>query len=189
MNFQFHAAQSYAVLGHNGSGKSTLMQILSGFLSPSAGKIIFSDKDKVIDINAIYRQVTFAAPYTELIEELTLKEAIAFHVKFKPFVNDMKHGEFLELLQLPKTAHDKAIQFFSSGMKQRLKLALSILSDCPILLLDEPSITLDKEGVNWYRGLLREYALGKKLLVIASNVEEDVQECSQRISITDFKRQ
>lgn len=189
MNFQFQTGQSYAVLGHNGSGKSTLMQILSGFLSPSAGKIIYSDKEKIIDVNAIYRQVTFAAPYTELIEELTLKEAIAFHVKFKPLVNAMKAGEFLELLQFSKSADDKPIQFFSSGMKQRLKLALSILSDSPVLLLDEPSITLDREGVNWYRGLLRDYALGKKLLVIASNVEEDVQECNHRLSITDFKRQ
>jgi ABC-type molybdenum transport system ATPase subunit/photorepair protein PhrA len=55
------------------------------------------------------------------------------------------------------------------------------------LLLDEPSITLDREGVNWYKGLLRDYALGKKLLVIASNVEEDIQDCSQRLSIADFK--
>jgi ABC-type multidrug transport system ATPase subunit len=54
-------------------------------------------------------------------------------------------------------------------------------------LLDEPSITLDREGVNWYRNLLKEYALGKKLVVIASNIEEDVQDCSQSINITDFK--
>ena len=187
MNFRFQQGESYAVLGHNGSGKSTLMQILSGFLSPSAGKIIFTDKEKIIDINAIYRYVTFTAPYTELVEELTLKEAINFHLKFKPLVHGMKSAELLELLQLPNSAHDKPIQFFSSGMKQRLKLALSILSDCPVLLLDEPSITLDREGVNWYRGLLRDYALGKKLLVIASNVEEDVQDCSQRLSIADFK--
>jgi ABC-type multidrug transport system ATPase subunit len=187
MNFRFNQGEAYAVLGHNGSGKSTLMQILSGFLSPSTGKIIYTDKEKLIDINAIYRYVSFTAPYTELVEELTLKEAIAFHVKFKPLMHGMNSYEFLELLQLPKSAHDKSIQFFSSGMKQRLKLALSILSECPVLLLDEPSITLDREGVNWYKGLLRDYALGKKLLVIASNVEEDIQDCSQRLSIADFK--
>ncbi len=187
VNFQFRGGESFAVLGHNGSGKSTLMQILSGFLSPSSGKIIYTENDKLIDINSVYRKVAFTAPYTELIEELTLKEAIAFHAKFKPLANGMKRDDLLNLLQFPKSAHDKAIQFFSSGMKQRLKLALSILSDCPVLLLDEPSITLDREGVNWYRNLLKEYALGKKLVVIASNVEEDLQDCDQSISITDFK--
>ncbi len=187
VNFQFRGGESCAVLGHNGSGKSTLMQILSGFLSPSSGKIIYTENDKLIDINSVYRKVAFTAPYTELIEELTLKEAIAFHAKFKPLANGMKRDDLLDLLQFPKSAHDKAIQFFSSGMKQRLKLALSILSDCPVLLLDEPSITLDREGVNWYRNLLKEYALGKKLVVIASNVEEDLQDCDHSISITDFK--
>lgn len=187
MNYQFRGGESYAVLGHNGSGKSTLMQILSGFLSPSSGRIIYNENDKLIDVNSVYRKVTFAAPYTELIEELTLKESIAFHKKFKPLINGLERNEMLELLQFPKSAHDKAVQFFSSGMKQRLKLALSILSDCPVLLLDEPSITLDREGVNWYRNLLKEYALGKKLVVIASNIEEDVQDCSQSINITDFK--
>lgn len=187
VNFQLRGGESCAVSGHNGSGKSTLMQILSGFLSPSSGKIIYTENDKLIDINSVYKKVAFTAPYTELIEELTLKEAIAFHAKFKPLANGMKRDDLLDLLQFPKSAHDKAIQFFSSGMKQRLKLALSILSDCPVLLLDEPSITLDREGVNWYRNLLKEYALGKKLVVIASNVEEDLQDCDQSISITDFK--
>ena len=188
MNFQFQEGESYAVLGNNGSGKSTLMQILSGYLSPSTGKIIYKEDNKVIDVNGIYRYVTFTSPYTELIEELTLKESLSFHMKFKPLVNGMKRSDVLDLLQLHKNAQDKAVQFFSSGMKQRLKLALSILSDCPVLLLDEPTITLDREGVNWFRNLLKEYAIGKKLLVIASNVEEDIQDCSHKINITDFKK-
>jgi ABC-type multidrug transport system ATPase subunit len=188
MNFQFQSRESYAVLGHNGSGKSTFMQILSGYLSPSAGKIIYTLDNKVIDINVIYRYITFASPYTELIDELTLKESIAFHTKFKPLLNDLKKSDVLELMKFPRNAHDKAVQFFSSGMKQRLKLALSILSDCPILLLDEPTITLDREGINWYKNLLAEYAIGKKLLVIASNVEEDIQACKHKISIADFKK-
>jgi ABC-type multidrug transport system ATPase subunit len=142
----------------------------------------------VIDINGIYRYITFASPYTELIDELTLKESIAFHMKFKPLLNGLKKSDVLELMQLPRNAQDKAVQFFSSGMKQRLKLALSILSDCPVLLLDEPTITLDREGINWYKNLLNEYAMGKKLLVIASNVEEDIQACKHIISVADFKK-
>jgi ABC-type multidrug transport system ATPase subunit len=188
MDFTFMESESYAVLGHNGSGKSTLMQLLSGFLSPSSGKIIFSNGAKTLDINEVYRHVAFAAPYTELVEELTLMESVRFHMNFKPLMKGLNIEDVPDMMQLPKNARDKAVQFFSSGMKQRLKLALAILSDCQVLLLDEPTITLDREGVAWYREMLKEYALGKKLVVIASNVEEDVQGCKQRLNILDFKK-
>lgn len=187
MDFHFYSGESYAVLGHNGSGKSTLMQMLSGFLSPSSGKIVFKKDSKILDINQVYREVSFAAPYTELVEELTLEEAIHFHVKFKTLMKGLRPSDALELMQLPKSAAKKPVQFFSSGMKQRLKLALAILSDCPLLLLDEPTITLDREGIAWYRALLQNYALGEKLLIIASNVEEDVAVCTERLDILQYK--
>jgi ABC-type multidrug transport system ATPase subunit len=188
MDYQFFATESYAVLGHNGSGKSTLMQMLSGFLSPSSGRIIFSENNKILDINQVYKCVSFAAPYTELVEELTLEESLQFQQKFKHFVAGLTVNSVLELLQLPKTAKNKPVQFFSSGMKQRLKLALAILSDTPVLLLDEPTITLDTQGISWYRMLLQDYALGKKLVIIASNVEEDVRGCSQQLDILAYKK-
>jgi ABC-type multidrug transport system ATPase subunit len=188
MDYQFLATESYAVLGHNGSGKSTLMQMLSGFLSPSSGRIIFSENNKILDINQVYKCVSFAAPYTELVEELTLEESLQFQQKFKHFVAGLTVNSVLELLQLPKTAKNKPVQFFSSGMKQRLKLALAILSDTPVLLLDEPTITLDTQGISWYRKLLQDYALGKKLVIIASNVEEDVRGCNRKLDILEYKK-
>lgn len=187
LDYCFEPNQSYAVLGHNGSGKSTLMQILSGYLSPSSGKIIFSLNDNLIDINNLYRYISFSAPYTELIEELTLEESIQFHSKFKPLLNGMKINTLLDLLNLPKSAKNKAVQYFSSGMKQRLKLSLSVLSDAPLLLLDEPTITLDKEGIEWYRELMQEYAMEKKTVIIASNIEEDVKGCNHQLNILDYK--
>jgi ABC-type multidrug transport system ATPase subunit len=187
MDFRFSAGESYAVLGHNGSGKSTLMQLLSGFLSPSSGKVIFSLHDKVLDINSVYKHISFAAPYTELIEELTLEESLRFHQSFKPLVSGMTTAKMLDLLKLPQSARQKPVQFFSSGMKQRLKLALAFLSDTPVLLLDEPTITLDREGVAWYRYLLEEYALTKRLVIVASNVEEDLAGCQTRVDILQYK--
>jgi len=187
MDYRFSDMGSYAILGHNGSGKSTLMQLLSGFLSPSSGKVVFSLKDKVLDINSVYKHVSFAAPYTELIEELTLEESVQFHQNFKPLISGMTTATVLDLLKLPQSARQKPVQFFSSGMKQRLKLALAFLSDTPVLLLDEPTITLDREGVAWYGHLLEQYALGKRLVVIASNVEEDLAGCQERVDILQYK--
>ena len=188
LDYHFQSQGSYAIIGHNGSGKSTLLQLLSGYLSPSSGKILFKKEDQLIDINQVYRHISYCAPYVELIEELSLEEALRFHQKFKTLQEKISITELLDIVQLPKSARHKAIQFFSSGMKQRLKLALSFLSDTDILLLDEPTITLDAAGIRWYREMLERYALGKRTLIIASNVAADFDGCQSLIDILDYKK-
>ncbi len=176
----------YAILGSNGSGKSTLMQVLSGHLSPSKGKIIYTNQGTEIDKNLVYKQLSFAAPYIELIEEFTLRESIDFHWKFKKML--LPKQDLLALLEYPKSAYNKEVKYFSSGMQQRLKLALAICSDTSLLLLDEPTITLDSNAIDWYGRLLQKYAYApNRLTIIASNVEEDFKGCTQQINILDYK--
>ena len=175
----------YALLGPNGSGKSTLMKVLSGHLSLSKGSIVFSEKAKTIDPDAVYRRVGFAAPYIELIEELTLEEALHFHARLKPLLPGLTPEGLYELLELPR-ARTKALRFFSSGMKQRVKLALAVCTDAPILLLDEPSTNLDVKAVGWYKRLVETYA-ADRLLVIASNDPGDLELCREQINILDYK--
>src|SRR5690606_35336190 len=79
VNYTFEQGNSYAVLGANGSGKSTLLQVISGSLSPSEGKISFLNEGKSIDAELIFKHISLAAPYLELIEEFTLTELIRFH--------------------------------------------------------------------------------------------------------------
>ncbi|BDS12505.1 ABC transporter ATP-binding protein [Aureispira anguillae] len=187
LTYEFQMGTGYAILGNNGSGKSTLMQVLSGHLSPSKGKLSFSKDNVAISIDNAYKNLSFAAPYIELIEDFTLKEAIDFHWKFKPM--KCSQQELIERLDYPKSAQKKAIKFFSSGMQQRLKLALAICSDTSLLLLDEPTITLDRKAVAWYLALLRDYAYHpNRLTIIASNVEEDFQGCTERLNILDYKK-
>ena len=188
LDYTFQSNASYAILGHNGSGKSTLLQLLSGYLSPSSGKIQFSKADKLLDINEVYKNISFCSPYMELIEELSLEEAIRFHQRFKPLQQGFSTPEVLDLLSLPKSARHKAVQFFSSGMKQRLKLALAFLSDSSLLLLDEPTITLDIAGVAWYRDLLHSFAFGKRTVIIASNVSNDYEGCDAILDLLDYKK-
>ena len=186
LNYLFECGKGYAVLGNNGSGKSTLMQILSGHLSPSKGEISYKLSDKEVDLNEAYKNLSFTAPYIELIEEFTLQESIDFHWEFKKMTCTKK--EISERLEYPKSARKKAIKFFSSGMQQRLKLALTICSDTSVLLLDEPTITLDTMAVAWYTELLKDYAFHpERLTVIASNVEEDFQGCTERLDVADYK--
>ena len=187
MSYRFNNTNSYAIIGNNGSGKSTLMQMISGYLSPSSGRLTFSNNDIVLDVNDIYKEISFVAPYIELVEEFTLTEAINFHKRFKPFSKEIEEINTLDFLQLPKTALNKPIQYFSSGMKQRLKLGLSFMSQSAVLLLDEPTITLDREGISWYREMLEKYAFNQRLLIIASNVMEDIEGCSKILEMKDLK--
>lgn len=185
IDYQFNAGGRYAVTGPNGSGKSTLMKVLSGHLSPSKGSVEFRVGDKKIMPDEVYSQVSYAAPYIELIEELTLMEAIAFHRRFKPLVEGCETQDVIDLLAFPKSV-EKQVRYFSSGMKQRLKLALAFCSQSSLLLLDEPTTNLDKQGVDWYLNLTERF-LRQRTVVVASNVETDYSFCPQVINIQDFK--
>ena len=186
IDYSFHSGQSYAILGPNGSGKSTLMRILSGHLTPSKGSIQFNKNNQPIDKDAVYKNVSYAAPYIELIEELTLKESIAFHRRFKPFGAGISETDILDLLGF-ENAEQKQISHFSSGMKQRLKLVLTICSDTPIVLLDEPTTNLDQQGMDWYLDLIDRFA-EDRLIIVASNVETDYRFCGEQLNILDFKK-
>ncbi|MGB0982744.1 MAG: ABC transporter ATP-binding protein [Saprospiraceae bacterium] len=182
---EFESNQSYVILGPNGSGKSTLMQMLSGYLTPSKGKVSFSENGKDIQIENIFKKISYAAPYIDLIEELTLDEAIKFHQRFKPFYNDITSEQIHELLAFKKSKH-KEVKFFSSGMKQRLKLVLAFASDTPILLLDEPTTNLDAQGVDWYLSLVEKFK-SNRLIIVASNIEHDYSFCKTELNILDYK--
>lgn len=176
---------SYAITGPNGAGKSTLLRLLSGHLTPSKGDVRFLEDQDEIPAAEVYRHITYAAPYIELIEELTLRESLQFHQRFRPFLNGMDAKDIIELLAFKK-AEDKQIRHFSSGMKQRLKLALALCSDASAVLLDEPTTNLDRQGMEWYLHLVKSMQ-GERLLIVASNVEEDFLFCTERIDILSFK--
>lgn len=184
LDYRFEAEGKYAVLGPNGSGKSTLLSVLLGNLSPSEGKISYQDKSEV-RVEDIYRYISFAAPYLDLIEEFTLQETIDFHFKFKSFYQGMDVAAVMDVLGLLKS-QDKALKYFSSGMKQRTKLVLACCADTPLLLLDEPTSNLDKQGLAWYLGLIERFA-AKRTLIIGSNQEAEYAFCNHFVELTDYK--
>lgn len=184
LSTEFTSGNSYAILGPNGSGKSTLLSVLTGSLSPSEGEISFSDTEE-ISIENIYKYISLAAPYLELVETFTLKESIDFHFKFKNFAPGLNSKKLITILGLEKAAN-KEIKYFSSGMKQRTKLALACCTDTPILFLDEPTSNLDVQGINWYRELIENF--GKdRLTIIGSNQIQEYDFCTNQIQISDYK--
>lgn len=183
LDHSFVSGKSYALLGPNGSGKSTLMQVLSGVLSLSEGSITYTDSGKDISAEDIYSCISFTAPYLELLEEFTLREQIDFHFQFKKKLPDTDIVELLGFQQ----HRNRLIKVFSSGMKQRLKLALAMCSDTPILLLDEPCSNLDDQGMVWYQNLVERFTKNR-LVIIASNQEQEYSWCTDRLTISDYKK-
>lgn len=184
LSYNFEAGGKYAVLGPNGSGKSTLLQVISAAMSPSAGYVDHYIDDKLIEPEQVYQHISYCAPYIQLIEELTLAEHIEFHQHFRPLLVD-SGTDVLSLLNLQ--AHkDKQVKFFSSGMKQRLKLGLAILSESQLLLLDEPATNLDKAGIDWFKALLEQY-LGNRILIVSSNRPDEYDMCDQYIDLINYK--
>jgi ABC-2 type transport system ATP-binding protein len=206
-NYQFLQGKSYAITGPNGSGKSTLLQIIAGATMHSEGEISWQNavgkgelateqqttnntqtNNKQQTINnkqseTAYQQISIAAPYLELIEEMTANEFLTFHSSFKTLTKSFI--EILTVVGLEKAA-DKQIRYYSSGMKQRLKLAQAFFSNTTVLLLDEPTTNLDEDGIAIYKKLWKENTTNR-LVIVSSNDKVEYEECEKVIGIGEYK--
>jgi ABC-type multidrug transport system ATPase subunit len=195
VNYEFTTGNAYAITGPNGSGKSTLLQVIGGALMMSEGNLVYevpaNGQQPAITGNGklstdnLFRQIAIAAPYLEVIEEMTASEFLTFHTQFKPFLPGITTPKALEVVGLSKAAH-KQIRYFSSGMKQRIKLAQAIFSHVPCVLLDEPCTNLDAEGIALYQQLINDYCTDR-LVIVSSNDIQEYGFCKEKISILDYK--
>jgi ABC-type multidrug transport system ATPase subunit len=184
VNLELSSANNYVILGSNGSGKSTLLQLLSGSMIPSEGVLEY--ENNLTSAEEIYQKVSYAAPYLDLYEDFTLKEAVDFHSRFKRFRGNISVEEVIGISELG-SAKNKQLKYFSSGMKQRVRLSLAVLSDTPLLLLDEPASNLDRSAITWYQNLVEKHS-GERLIIVASNQQEfEYPFCNQQINIGDYK--
>ncbi len=185
LTYEFTDTDAYAITGNNGSGKSTLLQIIAGAVQHSEGKVDFINAAGNIAAEHHHQFLSIAAPYLELPEEMTLIEFLEFHHSFKSFLSSFTAKSIIHLLGLEK-ARNKQLRNFSSGMKQRVKLAQAILSDVPVVLLDEPCTNLDAEGISLYHKLINDYC-GNRLVIVSSNDEVEYKFCNHKLSIMDYK--
>ena len=188
-SYDFLAAQSYAITGANGSGKSTLLQVIAGAVASSEGSVEFcqlngTQKSTIASENA-YQQLSIAAPYLEVVEEMTATEFFGFHQNFKPFIPGWDIQQIIAHVGLEKAAH-KQIRYYSSGMKQRVKLAQAFFSSTPILLLDEPCTNLDVTGIDLYHQLVNDHCRDR-IVIVSSNDQQEYSFCKNILKIGDWK--
>ena len=215
LSYEFNASHTYAIIGPNGSGKSTLLQSIAGAIGISEGSIHYEQAGEarnntasaaIPDVQAAnpaqnsaqntansipippeqaYRHLSLSAPYLELIEEMTVTEFLHFHGSFKPFLPGVSIAGIIKQMGL-EAAAQKQIRYYSSGMKQRVRLAQALFSNTPAILLDEPCTNLDADGIALYRRLIATYAAGR-MVVVSSNDVQEYDFCEAAINILDWK--
>lgn len=188
INSSFESNSIYGLIGFNGSGKSTLLQIISGYITPNKGEISFFDRtNQELKIEDWYKSIAIAAPYLDLLEEFTVIESIELHTKFKELKPDVSTKTLLQEIDLEKHKN-KLLSQLSSGMKQRLKLALAIYSNTPVLLVDEPCANLDKRWSDWFNTALSANA-HDRIVIICTNSQENEMRCINNhiLNVSDFQ--
>ena len=181
LQYEFNSSQAYAILGPNGSGKTTLLQLINLSLQPTAGQVLYENSTGRIPEERVYRQLSFSASYLELVEELTLTECLDFHSRFKSFAGGRNLEDVISELGMSDYRHSQVGEL-SSGMKQRIKVALALLSDTNVVLLDEPATNLDADSIGWYSGLVKANR-GDRILIIASNREVEYEFCTEQLKL------
>ncbi len=185
LNFEFQSQGSYAIIGPNGSGKSTLLQILAGAITFNEGEIEYFSDGKKIDPEIVFKNISIAAPYLELVEEMTLLEFLQFHSKLKKWHPSVDSKKIISIINLEEAAQ-KQIRYYSSGMKQRVKLAQAIFSNVDVILLDEPCTNLDTEGIMLYKKLVSDHC-SNRVLIVGSNDTEEYDFCKEIIDMKNYK--
>jgi heme exporter protein A len=191
LSFTLSGNSSLAVTGRNGSGKSTLLKVLSGLLRQSSGEVSINSGGKALEKENYYKTIGMTAPYLNLYDELTGYENLDFfyslknastgsHVKESDRINAL-----LERVGLGQ-AKNKLLKNYSSGMKQRLKLAFAVINDPGILIIDEPRTNLDAEGIRVVYEIAEEQK-AKGILIIATNEAEDLKLCGESINIEEYQ--
>lgn len=185
ISYTFSAGNAYAIIGPNGSGKSTLLRIVAGQLTPSGGNTSYAVDGNNIPAEMIFHHVSYAAPYLDIMDEFTLEESLHFQAQFKPWIQALSTEAIIRRTGLEKHRH-KQLKHYSSGMKQRVKLVMAICARSTMVLLDEPTTNLDKQGTQWYLDLIQEFAPGR-IILVGSNQEKEYAFCTQYLNIADYK--
>ncbi len=184
VNFELSKGSSTAITGRNGSGKSTLIKIIANLLIESSGQLNLFDGEIKVKKENVFRYIGFVSPYLNLYDEFTGYE----NLKIISDIRGSGHGNIDNVLKrvglYPR--RNDLLKIYSSGMKQRLKIAFAILHNPQILLLDEPTSNLDLDGIAVVDDIANEYKTDR-ILVIATNDEHERLLCANEIILNEIE--
>ena len=178
INLNVPTGKIYCIMGPNGAGKSTLLKIISGIEKPTEGVVTFKDKNwKREDLKVIGSLIEEPG----LFDNLTVKENIKLKLKLHR-VENKNQEQILNILGFGDHNHEK-VKGFSTGMRQRLGIALAFMGNPDLVILDEPTNGLDTFGIHELRELLMLEKKQGKTIIIASHMLSEIQKVADRIAI------
>jgi ABC-type multidrug transport system ATPase subunit len=186
VNHTFQQNEHTVIRGGNGSGKSTLLQVVLGSTVASEGELTYSAEGKEVKVEESIGLFSLATPYLELVEEYTLIEMLDFHQKMVGFREGLTIDSIIETLYLT-SSRNKAVKYYSSGMKQRVKLGLALLSNTPFVLLDEPTSNLDTTAIGWYKDLVEANKQDRIIMVCSNDQKDEFSFCEKELNLMDYK--
>src|SRR5262245_13546566 len=183
VSFTVNAGETFALLGPNGSGKTTLLKCLVGLVAPTRGEIHINQLDIWESGRDARQHFSYLPQRVAFPESLTAREVLSFYSRLRR----TPIGRVEELLATPQFHFNgfsnKPVSQYSGGMVQRLGLAVTCLPDAPILILDEPTVSLDPEGAIRVREFLAGLKRAGKTLLFSSHVLADVEQLADRVGI------
>jgi ABC-2 type transport system ATP-binding protein len=181
ISFSVERGTTAALLGGNGAGKTTTLSILLGLLLPSEGSVRLLGEDMLRHRYRVLPRINFSSPYADLPHRLTVRQNLAVFARL--YGLDRRRERIARLaddLQITRFL-DRPAGKLSSGQKTRVALAKALLNEPEILLLDEPTASLDPDTGDWVRSYLEEYRArtGATMLLASHNMNEVERLCSQ----------
>jgi heme exporter protein A len=184
ITFEVHPGEVTAITGWNGSGKSTLLRIIAGLVRPSGGTVEMFFQGEPVAKESRRTFVGMVAPAMSLYDELTALENLEFFCKVRGIDHDRKSClRIMDRVGLTEKTH-KLCRNYSSGMKQRLKIAQALIHNPPLLLLDEPGCNLDSKGMEIVEKVIADHRQGG-MTVIASNEKREVNYGDRIINLSE----
>jgi ABC-type multidrug transport system ATPase subunit len=177
LSFTFTHANKYVLLGANSTGKSTLLKIIGGAVAPTKGSVTYS---LPIDKNELF---SFSSPEMHLLDDFTVKELFELHFQFKTPKISLK--DQWEQSNLTSFLSKRYLEL-SSGLKNKVKLALAIFTEAPALLLDEPCTNFDDSNTIWYQNMIATHC-SDQLIIVASNQESEYTFCTEQLNLNQYK--
>lgn len=168
----------YGLLGPNGAGKSTLLKMITGMSTPTSGAILFEGKPIQRKDLAYIGSLIESAP---LYEQLTARENLKVRTLMLG-LPDSRIDEVLQIVNLTNTGK-KRTGNFSMGMKQRLGIAIALLNNPKLLILDEPTNGLDPIGINDLRNVIRSFPSQGITVIISSHILSEIEQTADHIGI------
>ena len=176
--FQAERGEVLGLLGPNGSGKTTLLRLLLGFLQPTAGTAVIDGLNCYRQAIQVHRRLSYLPGEPRLSRKLTGRELLKFFSHLHPASSEQAALRLAERLDLDVS---RRIKQMSTGMRQKLALAVTLAPDVPLVVLDEPTSNLDPGARRCVLQLLREAQAAGKTVLFSSHVLPEVEEVSDRV--------